>query len=76
MKGVAKDFWKYSLTLLFGGFLFAAVIIAIGIYYPWAAAIIVAAILGGWWYAMKTAPIMPDEYDRHELKDDENETNQ
>lgn len=76
MKGkcLLNDYWQFILILLFGGFLFLSIIIAIGIYYPWAAALIVAGILFWWWRATKNAPTMPDEYDRPELKD-ENDTN-
>ena len=73
MKGFLGTYWKYILILLFGGFLFFSVIIAIWIYYPWAAIAIVAVIFIAWWLAMRKAPLMPDEYDRPELKD-ENET--
>ena len=69
MKRITNNFWKYALTLLFGGFLFLAVIIAVGIYYPLAAVAIVALIVAGWWYAMHTAPVYPDDYDAPELKE-------
>ena len=70
MKNFLKGYWKYVLILIFGGFLFLSVIIAIGIYYPWAAAIIVGGVIGAIWWAMHNAPTMPDEYDRPELKND------
>ena len=73
-KNLFKDYWQFILILLFGGFLFLSTIIAIGIYYPWAAALIVIAIVFWWWKTTKNAPLMPDDYDRLELKD-KNETN-
>lgn len=74
MKGFWRTYWKYILILIFGGFLFFSVIIAIGIYYPWAAVAIIAVIFIAWWLAMKKAPMMPDEYDRPELKDESETT--
>ena len=67
---ILKGYLKYIWALIFGGILFLLIIIAIGIYYPWVAAIIVVGIIGAIWWAIHNAPIMPDEYDRPELKDE------
>ena len=71
MKGkcVFKNYWQFILILLFGGFLFFSIIIAIGIYYPWVVALIVAGFPFWLWRTTKNAPLMPDDYDCPELKD-------